>query len=68
MAVRGLRQMALVALVTILPLYLDAELGLSEWNRGFHIGLLIAVGLVAKTGSWVFVRPTGDGSRCWCPD
>ena len=51
MAVRGLRQMALVALVTILPLYLDAELGLSEWNRGFHIGLLIAVGLVAKTGA-----------------
>ena len=51
MAVRGLRHMALVALVTILPLYLDADLGLSEWNRGFHIGLLIAVGLVAKTGA-----------------
>ena len=51
MAVRGLRQMALVALVTILPLYLDNDLGLSEWNRGFHIGLLIAVGLVAKTGA-----------------
>ncbi len=51
MAVRGLRQMALVALVTILPLYLDAGLGFSEWNRGFHIGLLIAVGLVAKTGA-----------------
>ena len=51
MLVRGLRQMALVALVTILPLYLDNDLGLSEWNRGFHIGLLIAVGLVAKTGA-----------------
>lgn len=43
--------MALVALVTTLPLYLDNDLGLSEWNRGFHIGLLIAVGLVAKTGA-----------------
>ena len=51
MLVRGLRHMALVALVTILPLYLDADLGFSEWNRGFHIGLLIAVGLVAKTGA-----------------
>ncbi len=51
MFVRGLRSMALVSLVTILPLYLDNDLGLSEWNRGFHIGLLIAVGLVAKTGA-----------------
>ncbi len=51
MAVRGFRAMALVALVTILPLYLDNDLGMSEWNRGFHIGLLIAVGLVAKTGA-----------------
>ncbi len=49
--VRGLRAMALVALVTILPLYLDNDLNLNEWNRGFHIGLLIAVGLVAKTGA-----------------
>ena len=49
--VRGLRAMALVALVTILPLYLDNDLELSEWNRGFHIGLLIAVGLVAKTAA-----------------
>ena len=49
--VRGLRAMALVALVTILPLYLDNDLNLDEWNRGFHIGLLIAVGLVAKTGA-----------------
>lgn len=51
MSVRGFRSMALIALVTILPLYLDNDLGLSEWNRGFHIGLLIAVGLVAKTGA-----------------
>ena len=49
--VRGLRAMALVALVTILPLYLDNNLKLDEWSRGFHIGLLIAVGLVAKTGA-----------------
>jgi sugar phosphate permease len=46
--VRGARGMALVALVTILPLYLHHQLELSEWNRGFHIGLLIAIGLVAK--------------------
>ena len=46
--VYGLRAMALVALVTILPLYLDNELGLSPASRGFHIGLLIAVGLLAK--------------------
>ena len=51
MSVRGFRAMALVALVTVLPLYLDHNLGMSEWNRGFHIGLLIAVGLVAKTGA-----------------
>ena len=50
-AVRGFRAMALVALVTILPLYLSNDLGMNEWSRGFHIGLLIAVGLVAKTGA-----------------
>ena len=49
--VRGFRGMALVALVTILPLYLHHDLGLNEVSRGFHIGLLIAVGLVAKTGA-----------------
>lgn len=47
-AVRGFRGMALVALVTILPLYLNNDLDMSTANRGFHIGLLIAVGLVAK--------------------
>ena len=46
--VRGLRAMALVALVTLLPLYLDHELALSPFSRGFHIALLIAIGLVAK--------------------
>ena len=50
-AVRGFRAMALAALVTILPLYLSNDLGMNEWSRGFHIGLLIAVGLVAKTGA-----------------
>ena len=47
-AVRGLRGMALVALVTVLPLYLANDLELSTFSRGFHIGLLIAIGLVAK--------------------
>ena len=50
-AVRSFRAMALAALVTILPLYLSNDLGMNEWSRGFHIGLLIAVGLVAKTGA-----------------
>ena len=47
-AVRGLRGMALVALVTLLPLYLGNDLELGVFNRGFHIGMLIAVGLLAK--------------------
>ena len=47
-AVRGLRSMALVALVTLLPLYLGNDLELGPFNRGFHIGMLIAVGLLAK--------------------
>ena len=46
--VRGLRGMALVASVMALSLYLEKELGLGELERGFHIGLLIAIGLVAK--------------------
>ena len=46
--VRGLRGMALVALVTVIPLYLGNELDLSPFSRGVHIGLLIAMGLVAK--------------------
>jgi MFS family permease len=47
-AVRGLRSMCLVALVTILPLYLANDLGMSPFLRGVHIGLLIAIGLIAK--------------------
>ena len=47
-AVRGLRSMCLVALVTILPLYLANDLGMSPFLRGIHIGLLIAIGLIAK--------------------
>lgn len=43
--------MALVALIATLPLYLDNELQMSTTLRGFHIGLLIAVGLVAKTAA-----------------
>ena len=46
--VYGLRTMALVALITVLPLYLGSDLALSPASRGFHIGLLIAVGLVTK--------------------
>ena len=46
--VLGLRAMALVALITLLPLYLDRELALSPFLRGLHIGLLVAIGLVTK--------------------
>ena len=46
--VRGLRSMCLVALVTILPLYLANDLSLSPFARGVHKGLLIAIGLIAK--------------------
>ena len=46
--VRGLRSMALAALVTLLALYLGNDLDLAVFNRGFHISLLIAVGLLAK--------------------
>lgn len=46
--VYGLRGMALVGLVTVLPLYLDNDLAMSPASRGFHIGLLIVIGLVAK--------------------
>ena len=46
--VRGLRSMALGAVVTLLALYLGNDLDLAVFNRGFHISLLIAVGLLAK--------------------
>jgi MFS family permease len=35
-------------LVTVLPLYLAQDLELTPFSRGVHIGLLIAIGLVAK--------------------
>jgi MFS family permease len=46
--VRGLRSMALAALVMSLSLYLGNDLELNPINRGFHISMLIAVGLLAK--------------------
>lgn len=46
--VRGMRSMALSALVTVLPLYLDNELAMTPLSRGFHVGLLIVVGIAAK--------------------
>ena len=49
--VRGLRSMCLISLVTVLPLYLGNELDMNPAWRGFHIALLIVVGLVAKSGA-----------------
>ena len=49
--VRGLRSMALVSLVTVIPLYLGNELEMGPWWRGFHVSLLIIVGLLAKTAA-----------------
>ena len=43
--------MALVSLIIVIPLYLGNELEMGPWWRGFHISLLIIVGLVAKTGA-----------------
>ena len=49
--VRGLRGMCLISLVTVLPLYLGNDLDMNPAWRGFHIALLIVVGLVAKSGA-----------------
>ena len=46
--VRGLRGMCLISLVTVLPLYLGNDLDMNPAWRGFHISLLIVVGLLAK--------------------
>ena len=46
--VKGLRGMSLVALLTAMPLYLGNELDLGHFTRGYHVGLLIAAGLIAK--------------------
>ena len=46
--IKGLRGMALVALLTFLPLYLANDVGLSAFVRAAYIGLLIAIRIVAK--------------------
>ena len=46
--VRGLRGMCLISLVTVISLYLDDELDMSPVWRGFHIALLIVIGIAAK--------------------
>ena len=46
--VRGLRGMCLISLVTVISLYLDHELDMSPVWRGFHIALLIVIGIAAK--------------------
>ena len=65
--VRGFRAMALVALVTILPLYLANDLQFSPFSRGLHIGLLIAIGLAAKPAAGYLSDRLG-ANRCWFPD
>ena len=45
--VAGVRGMAFIAFFTFLPLYLDNELGMSPLARGWHLGLLVAVGVVS---------------------
>ncbi len=46
--VRGLRNITLISIVTVLSLYLGNELDMNPAWRGFHIALLIATGLLAK--------------------
>ena len=46
--VKGLRSMALVALLTIFPLYFHDELLMGTSMRGLYIGLLILIGVVSK--------------------
>ena len=57
--VKGLRGMSLVALLTALPLYLGNELDLGHFARGYHVGLLIAAGLIAKPVSGYFSDRVG---------
>ena len=52
--VRGLRGMALISLITVIPLYLGNELDMGPAWRGIHISLLIVVGLLAKTAAGYF--------------
>ena len=46
--VRGLRGMCLISLLTVFPLYLGNELDMGPEWRGFHIALLIVIGIAAK--------------------
>ena len=45
--VAGLRGMAFVSFTTFLPIYLKDELEMSSGVVGFHIGLLVLVGIIA---------------------
>ena len=57
--VKGLRGMSLVALLTAIPLYLGNELDLGHFTRGYHVGLLIAAGLIAKPVAGYFSDRVG---------
>ncbi len=57
--VKGLRGMSLVALLTAIPLYLGNELDLGYFTRGYHVGLLIAAGLIAKPVAGYFSDRVG---------
>ena len=43
----ALRNMTFVSLLTFLPIYFDDDLGMSSEARGFHIALLMLVGMVS---------------------
>ena len=51
--------MSLVALLTAIPLYLGNELDLGHFTRGYHLGLLIAAGLIAKPVAGYFSDRVG---------
>ncbi len=44
--VGGVRGMAFLALITFLPIFLN-DLGMTQWVRNLHLGLLMAVGIVS---------------------
>jgi MFS family permease len=43
--VSALRNMSFISMITFLPIYFDDELGMSSAARGFHIALLMLVGM-----------------------
>ena len=45
--VGGIRGMAFIALLTFLPFFFDEVLGMSKFERSWHFGLLVAVGIVS---------------------